>query len=203
MGILWQRRRQWLGAVAPLAIFALGLTIFAWVMSYAKPGGADLFGNGSRAFVSVFFSKGVVGIGRSPGTLDEFYPHVINQAKSVQPTILSDMGFGARSFSSVATRTDGWAACAPIPIFVFAMAVLPTMWLLDLRRRRIEQARLRASQCPQCGYDLCSHYMRCPECGWEFVRVGWGSFIGATRPQAEPDTHAAGSLAGNESKKTQ
>ena len=58
MGIPWHRRRQWLGAVAPLAIFALALTIFAWVMSYAKPGGADLFGNGSRAFVSVFFSKG-------------------------------------------------------------------------------------------------------------------------------------------------
>jgi hypothetical protein len=46
------------------------------------------------------------------------------------------------------------------------VAVIPVM------RRRACAARLKAGQCPACGYDLRATPDRCPECGWERT---WGA----------------------------
>lgn len=58
-----------------------------------------------------------------------------------------------------------WQRSAPLALFAVLGGILPTLWLLKSLRARRHAARLRAGQCPACGYDLRASTGRCPECG--------------------------------------
>jgi hypothetical protein len=47
----------------------------------------------------------------------------------------------------------------------FASAILPTIWLILMLRRRRNVRRRTEGRCTICGYDLRASVGRCPECG--------------------------------------
>ena len=54
---------------------------------------------------------------------------------------------------------------APYWALVALSAVAPTLWFMQLARRRRRRLRRRRGQCPHCGYDVRASAERCPECG--------------------------------------
>lgn len=60
-------------------------------------------------------------------------------------------------------------AIFPLWIVELLTAVLPALWLTQLRRR-FRQRRTKAGLCPRCGYDIRANPQRCSECGFELGR---------------------------------
>lgn len=71
----------------------------------------------------------------------------------------------------------------PYWVLLAAFACGPVVWLVTMRRRRLQIQRQAQGRCLTCGYDLRATPDRCPECGTPTIKAG-DAFHGCLRPPA-------------------
>jgi hypothetical protein len=158
-------------ALASLSLFLCIAILILWPRSYAV---ADAWGwTWEKGALSAGLASGRLRISRillldesryaPPWYAHTSYPPRSDPPTTRFPTTLRNLGF-AWEKTSAAGQHDTTMLIVPLWLPACLAALLPLRWRALHVRWRADR-RIRAGQCPRCGYDLRATPDRCPECG--------------------------------------
>jgi hypothetical protein len=155
-------------------------TLYFWPCSYYMADGISFGRNGYSSYDGSLV-RHIRGLRSSRGKLEIvrgeisslLFPHISPAEEGVHvehedapsatdPRLIdwSHLGFSKARFLNAAMDITVYA----VPFWFLAplFALLPTLWLAKVLRRR---RWIAANRCPTCGYDMRATPDRCPECG--------------------------------------